>query len=135
MQEVDKLTNANKPKNNGIRSYLYIDNATCIAITSFYGFITTTATGIVFGASLGGIDLLTSSAIALKGVGAKIIGGIGSFCATNPWAISIIAFIGAWIICNQDNFLILGGNIVRAALTGKGVECGVSWFQVWSEVR
>ena len=114
---------------------LYISNSVCMAITGFCGLITTTAAGIVCAASIGGVNLLTSSVIFLKSIGAKIMGAIGAFCAANPWAIPILAFVATWAICNKDNFLMLGANIVQAAMNGKGVDCGIRWFQVWSNVK
>ena len=114
---------------------LYISNSVCTAISCFCGMVTITAAGAACAASIAGINLFTSGVMLLKSIGAKIMGAIGAFCATNPWAIPIVAVVGAWAIFNRDNFLMLGADIVKAAVSGKGVECGVSWFQVWSNVN
>ena len=113
----------------------YLSNSFCCAIATFCGAVALTATGVVCAGSIAGANLLTAGIFQLKIIGAKLASSIGAFCAANPWAIPIIAFVAAWAICNKDNFLELGYNIICAAVSGKGVQFGISWFQLYSYVK
>ena len=107
---------------------IYLLNSFCATITALSGAVGMVGLGVV---CAGGSTVLT----ALGGLVSSVKNAIFSFAATNPIALVVVSLIGAWLWCNADNFKCLAYDIITASLSGKGVECGISWFQLYSYVK